>query len=310
MHARDAVGLLSTGRIRFQSARRSHTIFRGFRKPSGRFPISKEMFDLFEGYSNRTDFTQLSNDEIRDKVAGSCSSYNKLIKPPRGALFGGGRSTDSVFKAASLNSFMDLLSATDLAKRFCKCLAVIPDQTVVDSVLVGGDPQKSCSCADPNQEQIDQAEAIMLDFELEIINFMKKQTNAYDTMQFTFFTTRSAEDLTKAAGSTDFFLIIIGYLVMIVFVSISAFNWRSRVTSRVGPAVVGVLLVILGLVASLGFASYIGLKYSPTITQVLPFLAVALGVDDMFVLLHSFRKHANPAAPAPSQTAKTMCVAG
>jgi hypothetical protein len=41
----------------------------------------------------------------------------------------------------------------------------------------------------------------------------------------------------------------------------------------------------------------IGVPFTPTILQVLPFLALGLGVDDMFVLASAFHMRKNTGAP-------------
>ena len=60
----------------------------------------------------------------------------------------------------------------------------------------------------------------------------------------------------------------------------------SRSQGLVG--VLGVLLVALSVAAGLGISSVIGIKFNAASTQVLPFLMLGLGVDDMFLMAHHF----------------------
>lgn len=60
----------------------------------------------------------------------------------------------------------------------------------------------------------------------------------------------------------------------------------SRSQGAVG--VLGVLLVALSVAAGLGISSVIGIKFNAASTQVLPFLMLGLGVDDMFLMAHHF----------------------
>ncbi|XP_003371998.1 protein patched protein [Trichinella spiralis] len=61
------------------------------------------------------------------------------------------------------------------------------------------------------------------------------------------------------------------------------------VASGVGLAVCGCILVTISSLAGLGCSMLLGVKFNPTTTQVVPFLSLGLGVDDMFLLLHNYR---------------------
>ncbi|KFQ72546.1 Protein patched 1, partial [Phaethon lepturus] len=50
----------------------------------------------------------------------------------------------------------------------------------------------------------------------------------------------------------------------------------------------GVFLVALSVAAGLGLCSLIGISFNAATTQVLPFLALGVGVDDIFLLVHAF----------------------
>ena len=50
----------------------------------------------------------------------------------------------------------------------------------------------------------------------------------------------------------------------------------------------GVLIVLLAVGASVGFLSYIGIEGSLIILEVVPFLVLAVGVDNLFIMVHSY----------------------
>ena len=50
----------------------------------------------------------------------------------------------------------------------------------------------------------------------------------------------------------------------------------------------GVGLVLVAVTSSLGFFSYIGLTASLIVLEVVPFLVLAVGVDNLFILVHSY----------------------
>ncbi len=51
---------------------------------------------------------------------------------------------------------------------------------------------------------------------------------------------------------------------------------------------VGVGLVLLAVVASIGILSYMGVAGSLIILEVVPFLVLAVGVDNLFIIVHSY----------------------
>ncbi|KAJ7283850.1 patched family-domain-containing protein [Mycena rebaudengoi] len=64
----------------------------------------------------------------------------------------------------------------------------------------------------------------------------------------------------------------------------------------------GILLVILSVSSSVGFFSFIGVKVTLIIAEVIPFLVLAVGVDNVFILVHELDRqnllHGPNAAPA------------
>jgi Niemann-Pick C1 protein len=59
------------------------------------------------------------------------------------------------------------------------------------------------------------------------------------------------------------------------------------VEQRVFLSVTGIFGVVLGIIVSYGFCSAIGLFFGP-MHNVLPFLLLGIGIDDMFVIVQSW----------------------
>ena len=66
------------------------------------------------------------------------------------------------------------------------------------------------------------------------------------------------------------------------------YRWGDRVRSQAGLGLGGVLLVAMNVGAGLGLAALIGIHFNAATTQIVPFLALGLGVDSMFLLIHTF----------------------
>ena len=73
-----------------------------------------------------------------------------------------------------------------------------------------------------------------------------------------------------------------------VYTVIALYRWTDKVRSQSGLGLAGVLLVAITVAAGLGLAALIGISFNAASTQIIPFLALGLGVDSMFLLIHTF----------------------
>ena len=73
-----------------------------------------------------------------------------------------------------------------------------------------------------------------------------------------------------------------------VYTVITLYRWADKVRSHSGLGLVGVLLVAITVAAGMGLAALIGISFNAASTQIVPFLALGLGVDAMFLLIHTF----------------------
>jgi len=154
------------------------------------------------------------------------------------------------------------------------------------------------SCPDLTDEEVDEAKQFLDDWQLDFVDFMKTYTaqlKADDSKLFelVFWTSRTAGDILADASSADFGLLSAAYVIMIVFASLAAVNFKNFFASKSEASAAGVLLVLYSVLATIGLGSLFQIKLSPNIIQVLPFIALGFGVDDMFVLLFSFKYREN-----------------
>ncbi|TRY86523.1 hypothetical protein DNTS_010143 [Danionella cerebrum] len=101
------------------------------------------------------------------------------------------------------------------------------------------------------------------------------------------FTTTTLEDILKSFSDVSVIRIASGYLLMLAYACLTMLRWDcAKSQGAVGLA--GVLLVTLSVAAGLGLCSLLGISFNAATTQVLPFLALGVGVDDVFLLAHAF----------------------
>ncbi|CAI8031991.1 NPC intracellular cholesterol transporter 1 [Geodia barretti] len=125
---------------------------------------------------------------------------------------------------------------------------------------------------------------------LDYLHDYKKHHTKYIDIEY--MTERSIIDEINRESETDVITIIISYLLMFVYITIFLGHVRSVKTicvdSKLGVGLVGVLLVLVAVTSSLGMYSYLGIESSLIILEVVPFLVLAVGVDNLFILVHSY----------------------
>lgn len=101
----------------------------------------------------------------------------------------------------------------------------------------------------------------------------------------------SVADMLEEFSQFNFMVIFIGYVLMIIYAGWSQAkfdNWWFSVNSCCQLAVIGVLLITFSSIGGLGFSTILGINFNAATTQIVPFLTLGLGIDDMFLLLHNY----------------------
>lgn len=130
-----------------------------------------------------------------------------------------------------------------------------------------------------------------LAWEKKVLEYLKGYEN--DNLTITFKAERSIEDEINRESHSDIKTIIISYTVMFVYVSIMLGYYRKFSTilidSKVTLGLSGVLIVVVSVTSSLGFFSYVGIPATLIIIEVVPFLVLAVGVDNIFILVQCYQ---------------------
>lgn len=127
------------------------------------------------------------------------------------------------------------------------------------------------------------------------------------------------EELNKNTN-TDAKIVVISYIVMFIYASFalgsttvtSAMVLRNPavalVQSKFMLGIVGILIVLMSVAASVGLFAATGLKATLIIAEVIPFLVLAVGVDNIFLIVHEFERvnisHADE--PVSERVARAM----
>ncbi|XP_054162571.1 protein patched-like [Oppia nitens] len=105
------------------------------------------------------------------------------------------------------------------------------------------------------------------------------------------FTSTSLMDIMRNFSDVNFMRVAIGYVLMLLYASYSLSKWNNDNESFSILGITGVIIIGLSVAAGLGFCALIGLSFNASTTQIIPFLALGIGVDNMFLLAHTYSQN-------------------
>lgn len=132
------------------------------------------------------------------------------------------------------------------------------------------------------------------------VDFMKNYVskNITDSVSIAFSSERSIEDELERESQSDVSTIIVSYLIMFVYIAISLGHVelkrysRLLIDSKITLGIGGVVIVLASVVSSIGMFGFIGLPATLIIVEVIPFLVLAVGVDNIFILVQTHQRNA------------------
>ncbi|XP_022613651.1 Niemann-Pick C1 protein isoform X2 [Seriola dumerili] len=131
-----------------------------------------------------------------------------------------------------------------------------------------------------------------LAWEKEFIQFMKNFKNPNLTIAFS--AERSVEDEIDRESDGDISTIVISYVIMFIYISLALGHIHSfrrvMVDSKISLGIAGILIVLSSVAASLGIFSYAGIPLTLIVIEVIPFLVLAVGVDNIFIIVQTYQR--------------------
>ncbi|KAJ7338746.1 hypothetical protein JRQ81_012648 [Phrynocephalus forsythii] len=132
----------------------------------------------------------------------------------------------------------------------------------------------------------------VLAWEKEFINFLKNYDNPNLTISFS--AERSVEDEINRESNSDVGTVVISYAVMFLYISIALGHIKSAarflVDSKISLGIAGILIVLSSVACSLGIFSFFGVPLTLIVIEVIPFLVLAVGVDNIFIMVQSYQR--------------------
>lgn len=136
-------------------------------------------------------------------------------------------------------------------------------------------------------------------WEEKFITFMKEwdeanSKNSESMLDIAFSAERSVEDEVARVSEAELMTIVISYIVMFVYIAIALGRIRSFKTflldSKITLGVGGIVIVLCSVVCSLGLLGYVGVTTTLLTIEVIPFLVLAVGVDNIFILVQTHQR--------------------
>ncbi|CAF1388802.1 unnamed protein product [Adineta ricciae] len=178
---------------------------------------------------------------------------------------------------------------------------------------------------DPEKIQMaEDWEAVFLDYMknfTETQKSLRESGRSREAANFTVYYSaeRSIQDELDRQSRSDILTIAISYTIMFLYVTLTLGHIRSWRTClidlKITVGFVGVLFVLLSVMSSVGFYSYCGVAGTLIIFEVIPFLVLAVGVDNIFIIVQHFEKTKEEEAegkssPVDIRLAKTISRVG
>uniref|UniRef100_UPI0037E954D5 protein patched homolog 1 n=1 Tax=Semicossyphus pulcher TaxID=241346 RepID=UPI0037E954D5 len=210
--------------------------------------------------------------DIAGRLQGGCHGFSRKFMHWQEELILGGRvksSQDALLSAEALQTMFLLMSPKQLYEHF----------------------KDDYEIHDINWNE-DKATAILESWQRKFVEVVHQSIPDNSTQSIHAFSTTTLNDIMKSFSDVSVIRVAGGYLLMLAYACVTMLRWDcAKSQGAVGLA--GVLLVALSVAAGLGLCSLLGLSFNAATTQVLPFLALGIGVDDMFLLAHSFTEAAS-----------------
>lgn len=127
-----------------------------------------------------------------------------------------------------------------------------------------------------------------------------KQSRSRDKVHS--FTSSNMVEMLAEYSQVSYLRIALGFLLMGCYAIVTMVNVKKFAESQAAVALAGLLLLVLSSTAGLGLCSVLHLTFNAITTQVVPFLVVGLGMDHVFLILHTFTQLSSDGVPYKDRT--------
>jgi hypothetical protein len=167
----------------------------------------------------------------------------------------------------------------------------------------------------------DDASGLLYSFETKLVNVFRTYWSksagtpfgvggSAANQAFYFNLERSVGDVVDEASNLESGLVFGGYFAMIVYTFLVFTNFGNSVYSHGMVAMISVFVIAFSTAASLGLTAWLGIRFSPISSNVIPFMALGIGIDDAFVIITAYMHEVANGGTARDILGRTMGEAG
>lgn len=137
------------------------------------------------------------------------------------------------------------------------------------------------------------------------------KNNQSNLMDIAFTSERSIQDELYRESQSDVSTILVSYIIMFIYIAISLGHVqefkRIMIDSKITLGLGGVVIVLASVICSVGIFGYIGVPATLIIVEVIPFLVLAVGVDNIFIMVQTHQRYPKkPNETSPEHIGRTL----
>ena len=155
-----------------------------------------------------------------------------------------------------------------------------------------------------NHAEGSKREKTAVDWEVGLKHVMQdaQQEAAERGLRLSFTTEMSLESELNGSANMDAKIVVISYIIMFLYASLALGSTTlsvksimqnpssAMVQSKFTLGIIGIVIVLMSVSASVGLFSACGIRVTLIIAEVIPFLVLAVGVDNIFLIVHEFER--------------------
>ncbi|KAI4468752.1 npc intracellular cholesterol transporter 1 [Holotrichia oblita] len=135
-----------------------------------------------------------------------------------------------------------------------------------------------------------------LEWESKFIELLQNwdANNRSDMLDIAYNSERSIEDEIDRLSQSEVSTVVISYVIMFVYITVTLGRldrWKGLLLhTKILLAIGGIVIVLSSIVIALGIGGYAGITTTMLTVEVIPFLVLAVGVDNIFIIVQTYQR--------------------